>query len=78
MRFSTAVIGLLFGLEAAALRAGTRSIPEIEREVCARISVGCDAQHRCDGTPDAKCQWMHLAAYNLGHWNSNILITQYN
>jgi hypothetical protein len=34
MRFSTAIVGLLFGLEAAALRAVSRTGPEIERAVC--------------------------------------------
>jgi hypothetical protein len=34
MRFSSAIVGLLFGLEAAALKVGTRSIPDIEKEVC--------------------------------------------
>jgi hypothetical protein len=36
MRFSTAAVGLLFGLEAAALKAVPRTVPEIERAVCMR------------------------------------------
>jgi hypothetical protein len=36
MRFSTAAIGLLFGLEAVALKAVPRTVPEIERAVCTR------------------------------------------
>ncbi|KAH7066081.1 serine peptidase-like protein [Paraphoma chrysanthemicola] len=35
MRFSIAVLGLLFGLETAALRAGSRTVREIEREITA-------------------------------------------
>ncbi|KAF2032791.1 serine peptidase-like protein [Setomelanomma holmii] len=35
MRFSIAVLGLLFGLETAALRVGSKTIPEIEREIAA-------------------------------------------
>jgi hypothetical protein len=33
MRFSFAVLGLLLGLETAALRAGSRTVHDIEREV---------------------------------------------
>lgn len=34
MRFSTVVTGLLFGLEAVALKQVPRSVPEIETAVC--------------------------------------------
>ncbi|KAH8721581.1 serine peptidase-like protein [Phaeosphaeriaceae sp. PMI808] len=33
MRFSIVAVGLLFGLEAAALRVGPRTVPDIEREI---------------------------------------------
>jgi hypothetical protein len=37
MRFSTAVLGLLFGLEAAALNAVPRTVQEIERAVRSKL-----------------------------------------
>jgi hypothetical protein len=39
MRLSTVVTGLLFGLEAAALKPVPRTVPEIEKAVCIRSRV---------------------------------------
>lgn len=54
MRFSIAVAGLLFGLEAAALKAVPRTVPEIERAVCI-ISYLCRARRVRGGQYPAWC-----------------------
>lgn len=61
MRFSTAIVGLLFGWEVAALRTGTRSVSDIEVEVrvpLLRRSIDMYMWRQVEHEQD-KCAWVY-------------------